>query len=358
MSPMFHKLNVKEIRRETEDSVSVQFEVPNNLVEAFQFEPGQYLTLRTEINGEDVRRSYSICSGLDEGELRVAIKEVPNGLFSGFANKSLEIGSVLSVMTPMGKFTTEINEGVAKSFVFFAAGSGITPIISLIKSILARAPKSDVSLIYGNKNSESIIFKEELDALKNKHMETFRIMHVLSRENIGNPLQKGRIDNEKVSGIMKTFLANQPIDEVFICGPEQLIFAVSETLESLGIAKEKIHFELFTSPSAIKKSNAIQVKPEENLLNANVTIIIDDEHTKLALDSNGMSILDAGHKAGADLPYACKGGVCCTCKAKIIEGSVKMDVNYALEKDEVEAGYILTCQAHPTSDSLVVSFDE
>jgi len=359
MSPTFHDLKVKEVRRETEDAVSVSFEVEEGLAEAYSFQPGQYLTLRAMIDGEDVRRSYSICSGIDDGELRVAIKEVPKGQFSTFANRKLSAGDQLAVMTPMGNFTTSIEATTNKSFVFFAAGSGITPMLSLTKTILKRAPLSDVTLVYGNKGADSVIFKEELEGLKNSYMDTFRLIHIFSRENIGNPLQKGRIDSEKVSTLYKALLQSQDIDEVFVCGPEPMIHAVSEAFESFGVPKESIHFELFTSPTQGKKDESIELpKSKEQKVNANVTIIIDDEQTLVALDSDGESILDAGFKAGADLPFACKGGVCCTCKAKILEGTARMDVNYALEKDEVDAGYILTCQAHPTSEKLVVSFDD
>jgi ring-1,2-phenylacetyl-CoA epoxidase subunit PaaE len=358
MNPTFHNLVIKDVRKETEDAVSIAFEVPENLANQYAFKPGQYLTLRAMIDGEDVRRSYSICAGLNDHELRVAVKEVPQGKFSTYANRQLQVGDTLAVMTPTGNFTTAIDASTAKSFVFFAAGSGITPILSLSKTILENAPKSDVTLIYGNKNSDSVIFKEDIEALKNKYMNTFRLVHVFSRENIGNPLQKGRIDKEKAHKLAKAFLINQHVDEVFICGPEQMIFDVTDALAEEGIEKERIRFELFTSPSQVKAKATDLPKEKSVEVQANVTIIIDDEHTLVDLHSDGESILDAGHRAGADLPFACKGGVCCTCKAKIIEGTARMDVNYALEKDEVEAGFILTCQAHPTSEKLVVSFDE
>jgi len=357
MNPTFNKLKVSAINKETEDCVSIAFLVPNELENSYAFKPGQYLTLKQIINGEDVRRSYSICSGVNDGELRVAVKKIPEGKFSSYANDELKEGSDLEVMTPTGNFTTEITATTDKTFVFFAAGSGITPILSLTKTILQNAPKSNVILFFGNKGFDSIIFREELEGLKNKYMNTFRLVHVFSRESIGNKLQKGRIDKEKVNALHQAFLVNEEVDEVFVCGPEAMIYAVSETFEELGYPKELVRFELFTSPT--DKAAKIE-KPKEKLeqINANVTIILDGEETLISLDSQGENILEAGHKAGADLPFACKGGVCCTCKAKIIEGTAVMDVNYALEKDEVEAGYILTCQAHPTSDKLIVSFDE
>lgn len=358
MNPTFHALTVADVRKETADCVSVAFDLPAELKEQYQFLPGQYLTLKKEINGEEVRRSYSICSGLLDGELRVAVKAVPEGRFSTYANNDLKVGDSLDVMTPMGNFTTEINAETEKSFVFFAAGSGITPILSLTKTILETAPKSTVTLFYGNKGIDAVIFRDIIEGLKNQYMNSFSVIHVFSRESIGNKLQKGRIDAEKVRNLHHAFLQNEDIDEVFVCGPEPMIHAVSETFELLGVPKSAIHFELFTAPSAKLNKVNDEVEIEKSKIEANVTIIIDGEETQVALDSQGESILEAGQQAGADLPFACKGGVCCTCKARILEGTAVMDVNYALEKDEVEAGYILTCQAHPTSDSLVVSFDD
>lgn len=359
MNPTFHKLEVIDIRRETEDAVSFAVGVPDELKEKFNYQPGQYLTFKMESDGEEIRRSYSICSGINEDELRVAVKEVPNGRFSTFANRTLKVGDTLDVMTPIGNFTTSIDANTEKSFVFFAAGSGITPVISIVKSILTTAPKSDVTLFYGNKGIDSVIFHEELEALKNEHMDNFRLMHIFSRESIGNKLQKGRLDNEKVETLYDVILQSQDIDEVFVCGPEPIIYAVKDTFEKFGFDKNKVHFELFTTPTrGEKKEHSHRDHRDEPQINANVKVILDGEQTLIELDSDGDSILEAAQKAGADVPFACKGGVCCTCKAKILEGSAKMDVNYALEEDEVEAGYILTCQAHPTSDQLVVSYDD
>lgn len=356
MTPKFHSLTVLDVRKETEDTVSVAFEVPTDLVENYQFIPGQYLTLKKDIDGEDVRRSYSLCSAPYEKEWRVAIKTVPDGKFSTFANTQLKVGDKLDVMNPMGNFKNEVQAGENKSYALFAAGSGITPIISIAKDILKNAPESDVSLFYGNKGFQSIIFREELEALKNDHMENLRLIHILSRESLGNEIQKGRIDSEKCENLHKAFLQNTSIDEIYVCGPESMITSVSETFANLGVAKENIHFELFTSPgegAKVEKATA-----NEPNIEANVHIILDGDTIDLALDSTGDNILDAAQKAGADLPFACKGGVCCTCKAKIMEGTAVMDINYGLEPDEIEAGYVLTCQAHPTSEKLIVSFDD
>ena len=359
MNPRFHELKIADLRRETEDSVSVAFEIPSELKDEYVYEAGQYLTLRHEINGEDVRRSYSICSGTNEEELRVAIKKVPQGVFSTFANDKLKTGDLLNVMTPIGNFTTDFDEQTEKNYVFFAAGSGITPVLSLMKSILHKSPLSDVTLIYGNKGLDSVIFREELENLKNEYMNNFTMIHVFSREKIGNALQKGRIDEEKVTKIYNAFLKGQEIDEVFVCGPEPIIYAVKDSFSDLGFDQNKVRFELFTTPGEKDKNKEkVQHRDQGPRFDANVKIILDGEETLLALDSDGDNILDAAQKAGADVPFSCKGGVCCTCKAKILKGSAKMDVNYALEDDEVADGYILTCQAHPTSDELIVSFDD
>lgn len=356
MTPKFHTLIVKEVRKETEDSVSIAFDIPAGLQETYQYFSGQYLTLRTEINGEDVRRSYSLCSAPHEQEWRVAVKQVESGKFSTFANKVLKAGDSLDVMTPLGGFLIKPNVTKRRSIALFAAGSGITPIVSIAKTILAQEPDSDVTLFYGNKNIASIIFREEIEGLKNEYMDRLRLVHILSRENLGTPLLKGRIDLEKTNELFNVFLKADIPESVYICGPEQMILDVKESLINNGLETSSVHFELFTSPDAVKKETVETYDGPQ--IDSNVSIILDGDQFDIALESDGENILDAATKAGADLPYACKGGVCCTCKAKVLEGQARMDVNYALEPDEVEAGYILTCQAHPMSDKLVVSFDD
>lgn len=355
MTPKFHSLLVKDIINETEDTVSVSFEVPDSLKDDYQYLSGQYLTLKAIIDGEDTRRSYSLCSAPHENEWCVAIKQVENGRFSTFANTQLKKGDALDVMTPTGSFKLTPN-GSNKSYALFAAGSGITPILSIAKTALTQEPNCDVTLFYGNKGFNSIIFREQVEALKNEFMSNLRVIHVLSRESLGTPLLKGRIDTLKTEDLFDAFLKDTSVDEVYICGPEQMILGVKEGLKNKGVADEKVHFELFTTPSA---GNApIKQVYDGPKVESNVQIILDGDIIDLSLDSDGDNLLDAAQKSGADLPFACKGGVCCTCKAKILEGSASMDVNFALEEDEVEAGYILTCQAHPTSDKLIVSFDD
>lgn len=357
MTPKFHLLKVSDVIRETEDTVSVVFDVPKNLTKDYQFTSGQYLTLKKEINGEDVRRSYSLSTAPYENQWKVAIKQVENGKFSTFANTQLKKGMDLEVMTPAGNFVVDTNASNRKSYVLFAAGSGITPIISIAKSILTEEPESDVTLFYGNKGFKSVIYREELEALKNENVDRLRIVHIFSRESLGNDVQNGRINTEKAEELYKAFLHAENIDGVYLCGPESMIHDVSGVLKDKGVDQKNIHFELFTAPSE-KKQEVVTTNEEKEDVSSNVSIILDGDQIDINLDSSGMNILDAAQEAGADLPFACKGGVCCTCKAKIMEGSAKMDVNYALEPDEVEDGYILTCQAHPTSEKLVVSFDE
>jgi len=355
MTPKFHALKVADVRPETEDTVSIAFDIPADLIQDYAYTAGQYLTLRATINGEDTRRSYSICRAPKENELRVAIKRIDDGLFSSWATTQLKAGDTLEVMTPMGQFNLHPDTTPDKSYVLFAAGSGITPILAIAKAILQEEPESDVTLIYGNKGFASIIFREELEALKNTFIDRFRLIHILSRESLGNPLQKGRIDAEKVDQLCKAFFGNHTIHGVYVCGPEEMIHAVKDRMQAFGVDEKSIHFELFAT--SIPKKAVEKKASDEPTIASNVSVIIDGDQIDLYLTSDGSSILDAAHQAGADLPYACKGGVCCTCKAKILEGTASMDVNYALEKDEVEAGYILTCQAHPTSEKLIVSFD-
>lgn len=356
MTPKFHALQIADVRKETEDTVSIAFDIPSSLKDDYSFLAGQYLTLKTLINGEDTRRSYSLCSAPYENEWRVAVKQVENGVFSTFANSSLKKGDTLEVMTPTGGFCLHTEVNAEKNYVLFAAGSGVTPILSIAKTVLQEEPNSNVTLFYGNKNFRSIIFREEIEALKNTHMNRLRVIHVLSRESLGNQIQKGRINKEKCDNLYKAFLSNETIDAVYVCGPEEMIHGVKDSMLENGVDLKNIHFELFTTPGVKKTEN--KADNNEPNIASNVSIILDGDIIDLALNSSGETILDAALKAGADLPFACKGGVCCTCKAKIIEGSARMDVNYALEQDEVDAGYILTCQSHPTSEKLVVSFDD
>ena len=359
-SPKFHSLEIKEIKKETNDSVSISLRIPESLKTDYQYIQGQYITFRTSINGEEIRRSYSVCSSPLDGELRVGIKEVPGGKFSTYANRELKAGQSIDVMTPMGNFYTDLNPAQSKNYVGFAAGSGITPILSIIKTTLATELNSKFTLIYGNKSTGSIMFLEDIEALKNKYPERITIFHVLSREALDVPLLNGRIDADKCGEFCNKQLINiQQTDEYFLCGPESMILSVKNDLTNKGVDSKKIHFELFTSSSsntsASTTTSAATSVSSENT--SKVSVKIDGITYQLDLAYDGETILDAALKTGADLPFACKGGVCCTCRAKVTKGTVDMDLNFSLEDDEVEKGYILTCQSHPTSEEVFVDFD-
>lgn len=355
MALHFHKLTVKSIRKETDECVSVAFDIPSELKSEFLFKQGQNLTIKLIIDGEEIRRSYSICSSPFDNELRIAIKKVYDGAFSSFANKTLREGNVLDVLPPTGAFFTEVNTNNKKTYVFFAAGSGITPVISIVKTILLSEPGSNVTLVYGNKNVSSIIFKENIEALKDKYLQRFRTYYILSRERTDADINYGRINAEKCSRFSRLIDFNL-VDEFFICGPEEMIFSVKGFLEKKGIDKIKIHFELFTTPARKNKNSYPNTEAKEDN-GSHVTIKSDGRSFDFTLDYNSNNILDAALAQGADLPFACKGGVCTTCRAKLIEGKVEMEVNYGLEPDEVKAGFILTCQSHPRSEKVVVDFD-
>lgn len=359
MSIHFHRLIIKDVKKETPECVSIAFDIPETLKEDFQFKQGQNLTMRAIINGDEVRRTYSICTSPQDNEWRVAIKKVSGGLFSAFANEKLRKGDVLEVMQPVGRFYTELDPAHTKNYVAFAAGSGITPVLSIIKTTLLTEPKSHFTLIYGNRSRSAVIFFEELEALKNKFIDRFSVVHILSRERTDTALNAGRIDAAKLHHLGK-LIDYAATDEFFLCGPEEMIFCVKDFLESAGVDKKKIHFELFSTAGqnkAGKKQESKQAAGNESA-GCHVTIKLDGRSTDFTLPfSSDTPILDAALQKGADLPYACKGGMCCTCKARLLEGEVSMDVHWGLEEDEVEKGYILTCQSHPKTERVVVDFD-
>ena len=355
----FHQLKIKEVRRETDECVSLLFEIPSEFKEQFAFRQGQSLTMRTHLNGEEVRRTYSICSSPLDKEWRVAVKKVEGGVFSAHANDKLKAGDAIEVMPPVGKFYTELNPSNKKNYLAVVAGSGITPVLSIIKTTLLTEPNSSFTLLYGNKNRASIIFKEELEALKNKFIDRLTIHHVLSREVTDAPIYHGRINQEKCQLLFNKLIRLDTIDETFICGPEEMIFSVKSFLESKGADKKHIHFELFTTPGqkAYTSKPSSEAKTEKGP-KSRIKVKLDGVMFDFDLSQSGDTILDAALKQGADLPFACKGGVCCTCKAKLMKGKVEMEVNYGLEEEEMEAGFILTCQSHPTTPEVFVDFDE
>ncbi len=314
--------------------------------------------MRKMLDGEELRRTYSICSAPSDNVLRVAVKKVEGGKFSTWVNESLKPGDTLEVMPPVGKFNTELDPARKKNYLAFAAGSGITPVLSIIKTTLLTEPQSRFTLVYGNRNKNSIIFKEELEALKDKFIDRFRMYHILSREKTDSEINTGRIDVAKLELIGNKLVDMQQVDDFFLCGPEEMIFCIKGYLEGRGIKGDKIHFELFTIPGqkqSVVDTGTMQVNDEGP--RSKVSVKLDGIRFDFDLAYESESILDAALKQGADLPYACKGGVCTTCKAKLTEGKVRMDVNWGLEPDEVEQGYILTCQSHPLTDKITVDFD-
>ena len=355
-TPRFHRLRVREVVRETAKAVSIAFDVPQDLVDDFTFAPGQYLTLRTTIDGEDQRRSYSICSGVHEHVLRVAVKEVEQGRFSTWVNRSLHAGDTIDVMTPTGRFGAGAACPDGGTYAAFVAGSGITPVLSLVRSILHREPTSRFFVFYGNRVAADILFNDELSDLKDCYLGRLSVLHVLSREEQDLPILNGRLDGAKVRALLSHVLPAATIDHAFVCGPAGMIDEVSTTLTELGLAADRIHVERFVSTEGgTPRRAAVVVAPDAPAAHTAV-LIIDGNHREVPVAA-GEAIVDAAIRAGLDLPFACKGGMCATCRARVVEGAAVMDVNYSLEPWEVKAGFVLTCQAHPTTPRIVVDYD-
>ena len=356
-SPRFHRLAVRDVKRETSDAVSIAFTVPADLAADYRFAPGQYLTLRAMVEGEDMRRSYSICSAPDDGELRIAVKQVDNGLFSTWANSSIKAGDEVAVMTPTGRFGLEKNAGDGRIHVGFAAGSGITPILSIICAILRREPNSRFFLFYGNRSTDDILFREKLEELKDRFLSRFAVFHVLSKEEQDLPILNGRIDGAKVRLLLRSMVPAASIDQVFVCGPAGMIDELETVLAELGVAPEKIHIERFVSALDGRPRTPLvpiaATAPPKNI----AALIVDGKRREVPV-AEGEAILDAALRAGMDLPFACKGGMCSTCRAKVVEGKVEMALNYSLEPWEIEAGFVLTCQSHPVTDKVVIDYDQ
>ncbi|MDX2366981.1 MAG: phenylacetate-CoA oxygenase/reductase subunit PaaK [Colwellia sp.] len=360
----FYSLTIANIRPETDSAICLSFNIPDELKETFTFTPGQFLTLQASIDGEDVRRCYSICSGVDEAQLSVAIKRVEEGVFSNFANDNFKVGDSIEVMAPQGDFTlNSFDSQNSKNYMLLAAGSGITPILSLIKSILGREPNSQITLVYGNQKTLTMMFKEELSFIKNRYLTRFNWVNIMSQEDQGADLLNGRIDNKKGYQLQKQKVIDiNTTDEAFICGPESMISEVSRGFRIEGLAEDQIHYELFASSSEDaqlvleKAKNRVHEYGEKRT--SKVTVIADGRSNNFDLATVGANILDAGMANGVELPYSCKAGVCSTCKAKLVKGQVDMDISHGLEQHEIDAGYILTCQSHPITDEVVVSFDD
>ena len=347
---VFYKLSVKEVTKETQNAVSVVFDVPENLKNEFRFIPGQYITLQKELDGNLLRRAYSICSSPSSQELRVAIKEVEKGTFSVYANKNLNVGETLEVAVPEGKFILNTSETNKKNYIAIVAGSGITPVLSMIKAVLEVEKESKIVLVYGNKSSDKTIFKNEIDRLASVYNDQLDVHYVFSQK-ISDKAFFGRIDLKLIDEILKHQYGQIDFDEYFLCGPEEMIDLVKGTLLNNKVSSESIKFELFTSTSYKKEVNA------ELSGTSSISILLDDEETSFEMRQDEI-ILDAALAHGLDAPYSCQGGICSSCLAKVVEGKAVMEKNTILNADEVEDGLILTCQAHPTTSTIKIDYDD
>ncbi|MGO4728046.1 MULTISPECIES: 1,2-phenylacetyl-CoA epoxidase subunit PaaE [unclassified Inquilinus] len=357
-TPRFHRLTIRDLRRETADAVSIAFDVPDGLDADYRFNPGQYLTLRATIDGENLRRSYSICSGPDDAELRIAVKQV--GVFSGWVNRTLKPGDAIEVMTPTGRFGVPHTPDKGRIHVGFAAGSGITPVLSILRGVLSREPDSRFFLFYGNRSTEEIVFREALEELKDRFIGRLSVFHVLSQEEQDLPILNGRLDGDKVRRLLRLVVPAEAVDHIYLCGPEGMSHEIEAALAGIGVAPEKVHVERFVSALGgrprPKPPLSSSGAPAPDMPSRMAALTVDGKRREVPV-AEGESILDAALRAGMDLPYACKGGMCSTCRARLVEGEAEMDVNYSLEPWELKAGFILTCQAHPRTDRVVVDYD-
>ena len=351
----FHSLPVASVERETRDAIAITFDVPEALRDRFRFEPGQHLTLRTEIDGEDVRRSYSICAPAG-GPLRIAVKRTPGGIFSMWANDALRAGTTLDVMPPMGHFSVAADAAqAARHYLGVAAGSGITPLLSIVATALVTEPRSKFTLVYGNRASATVMFRDELAALKDRYLERFNLVHVLSREPQDIELLHGRIDRAKADALFDRWVPIDDVDYAFICGPEGMMDAVRESLTAHGLPAERIRIERFAA-SIPKHTHVPRPLPQAAQTECEVNIVLDGSRRMFLLEKGRENIIDAGLRNGIELPFSCKGGVCSTCRCRLVEGEVDMDVNFALEDYEVARGFILACQSYPVTDRVTVDF--
>lgn len=355
----FHTLKVASVAKNTRDAVVVTFEVPEELVDAYSFRPGQYLTLRTQIDGQELRRSYSICAAPSDRQLRVAIKRLNDGAFSSWANEHLQRGTSLDVMVPDGHFTVDFSPEQRRHYVAFAVGSGITPILSLIKTALDTETDSTFTLFFGNRASSAVLFREEIEDLKNRYMNRFSLVYIMSREHQDIDLFNGRLDGDKVRELVRVWMQADQVDYAFVCGPQDMTESVIAALQEAGLEKSQIKFELFGAPKgprALRTGHEAGKAPGGD--QCEVTIIQDGVTRSLTIAKNADSILDSALAQGVELPYSCKGGVCSTCRCKVVEGEVDMDANFALEDYEVARGFVLSCQSFPVTDKLVIDFDQ
>jgi ring-1,2-phenylacetyl-CoA epoxidase subunit PaaE len=358
MSTHFHSLRVKSITPDTDEAVIVSFDVPSALQTDFAFTQGQHLTLRTRLNGKEERRSYSICSGVDDGDLRIGVRHVSGGVMSSWINKDLQLGAQIDVLPPEGRFFVPIDSSQARNYLGIAGGSGITPILAIMKTVLAREPLSQFTLIYSNRRQASTMFKEELEDLKNRYLTRLTLHTVFSQEHMDSPLYSGRLTQAKLGEFLNVLIQPQQLDHVFVCGPHGFNDEADAALRAAGVPAEHIHIERFGVPVDATGAQAKPTILAGDAPQAIIQIIRDGLSREIEFRTEHGNVLEAAAAAGLEVPYSCKSGVCCTCRAKLIEGKVRMDRNFALEKHEVEAGFVLTCQAHPLTERVVISFDE
>lgn len=357
--PRFHPLEVTEVRRETRDAVVVTLRPAAEDAPDFGFVQGQYLTFRRDFDGEELRRSYSICAGVDEGCLQVGIKRVDGGAFSTWANEELKVGDMLDAMQPQGRFFRQPGTSRARTYLGFAGGSGITPILSIIKTVLAQEPDATFTLVYANRQVSSIMFREELEDLKNLYLGRFSVIHILRSEGQDIDLFTGRIDAAKMETLFRLWIDVASVDTAFICGPEPMMLTIAESLRQAGLSDAQIRFELFASSQpgrARQRVVADRAAVADNTCEVSVTL--DGTTRTIRMPKDGTAVLDAAIDHNIDAPFACKAGVCSTCRARVLEGEVDMTINHALEDYEVRAGYVLSCQCVPVSDKVVLSYDE
>ncbi|MPZ63286.1 MAG: phenylacetate-CoA oxygenase/reductase subunit PaaK [Propionibacteriales bacterium] len=355
---VFHELEVADVERLTDDAVAIEFDVPADLAEEYRFTQGQHLTIRAAVDGEEVRRNYSLCASASSGRLRIAVKQLTGGSFSAYAVEYLAPGDTLEVMTPTGRFFTELDREHAKHYGCIAAGSGITPILSIVASALETEPRSRVTLIYANRTSKTVMFLDDLADLKDRYPERLHLVHVLSREPREVELFSGRLDGPRLRRLLDTVVPADSVDEWFLCGPYDMTDELRATLKAAGVERRRVHAELFHVDSMPRASRPPEpVATGADAEGADVTIVLDGRRSRFRLAGDGVPVLEAALAVRGDAPYACRGGVCGTCRARLVEGSVRMEQNWALEPDEVQRGYVLTCQSHPTSDTVVLDYD-
>jgi ring-1,2-phenylacetyl-CoA epoxidase subunit PaaE len=358
-STLFHALRVRAIEPDTEEAVIVSFDVPPHLQSLFSFNQGQYLTLRTEVDGEDLRRSYSICAGIDDGELRVGVRKVAGGRFSNWINQRLAPGDVVQVMPPQGRFFVPLDPASQRHYLGVAGGSGITPILSIMKTVLGREPRARFTLIYANRAPKSTMFKEEIEDLKNRHMARLVLHHVFSGEATELPLHAGVMDRAKLGEFMARLVDPASIDHAFVCGPYQMNDEAEAALLAAGVPEERIHIERFGVAPQGQAAGAVEHESKPgDAERARIVIVRDGLRREFDFDKDDPSILDAASSAGLEVPFSCTSGVCGTCRAKLVEGQVRMTRNFALDKTDLAAGFVLTCQSHPLTERVVLSFDD